>query len=177
MDIVGWVAVVGGIVALLAVVVFWRQLLRAVLVLAGLGVALAVAWAFATQATATRQVATAATVSAAGNVATGALALALLAVIVIAGGYILWLRWQMRRGPQRRASGSGWVSGPNAQWGRQELPQGGTGEMVQALVQIELLRALRDLRAPQQQSGGGMPALMSDEYNDGGDSVPVSWWG
>ena len=58
------------------------------------------------------------------------------------------------------------------------MPQGGTGEMVQALVQIELLRALRDLRDP---GPAALPYAWEDDnggdYDNapGGDAGPL-WW-
>jgi hypothetical protein len=173
METITWLYILGGLGLLVAVAIFWRRLLRAALILAGLGVALAFAYAFAMQAAATRQTATAATVAAtgstAGNVATAALALALLAVVVIAGGYILWLRWQMRGGAPPRLGG---------QRGAQ-LDAGGMGDALNALVQIELLRALRDLRDPgpaalpytwEDDNGGG------DYDNAGGGDAGPLWW-
>ena len=171
METMTWLYLIGGLVVLFALVVFWRRLLRAALVLAGLAVALAVAWAFAMQATATRQTATAATVaatgSAAGNVATGALALALLAVI--AGGYVLWLRWQMGGGQPQRLGNRNALA----------LDAGGMGDALNALVQIELLRALRDLRDP---GPAALPGYTWEDDNGGdydkdagGDAGPL-WW-
>jgi hypothetical protein len=173
------------------VAAFWRHLVRAVLLVVGLGVVGLIAWALAAQASATRQVATAATVSAAGstagNVAATLLALLLALAVIGGGGYIAVLRWQLRRArPMAADSGRGWLPGPNAQWSRLEggsATQGG-GDALGMLVQIEVLRALRDLRggAPSAAPWAALPGDDGSGYDDdtGADDYARNqaplWW-
>jgi hypothetical protein len=187
MDAKTWAYIIGGLVLLVMVVALWRRLLRAALILAGLAVAVVIAWTIAMQATATKQTATAATVSAAGSTA-GNIAVLLLVgllvlVVLIAGGYILLLRWRLRgQLPRRLGDPAGrWLPGPNAQWGRAGDGIAPTRETLGALIQLEVLRALRDLRNPAPSSlplgytwededdGGG-------DYERAGDPDPL-WWG
>jgi hypothetical protein len=173
-----WLYIGGGALLLVILVAFWRKLLRAVMILAGLGVALALAWTLAMQSTATKEVATAATVSAtgstAGNIAATLLAF-LLAVVTIAGGaYIFLLR---RRIYTQRLRDPQWLPGPDAQWGRPSNPAA-PGEALGALIQIEILRALRELRADH--SVALAPYEAWDEDGDAGEPYrepdDPMWW-
>jgi len=149
---------------------------KALLLVGALLALVAVAWAWGEQATATRQVATAATVSAAGqtagSVTATVLATLLVVVLLAAGGAVVYL-WLRMKALERQASGapraSRWVAGPNARWEQVEpesraLPADPLGQ----LVQLEVLRTLRELRGTRQQ-----PALTDeDEVNSDGD---ISW--
>lgn len=164
-------------VLFILVVVLVARYGKALLLVGALLALVAVAWAWGEQATATRQVATAATVSAAGqtagSVTATVLATLLVVVLLAAGGMVvyLWLRMKalerQARGPAPRASR--WVAGPNARWEQAEpesraLPADPLGQ----LVQLEVLRTLRELRGTRQQ-----PALTDeDEVNSDGD---ISW--
>ena len=177
-DVTMWLYIGGGALLLIILVAFWRKLLRAAMILAGLGVALALAWTLAMQSTATKEVATAATVSAAGstagNVATTLLAFLLAVVTIVAGTYIFLLR---RRLHAQRLQDPQWLPGPNAQWGRLSNPAA-PGDALGALIQIEVLRALRELRADR--SVALAPYDAWDEAEDAG--VPYAepedpmWW-
>jgi len=148
---------------------------KALLLVGALLALVAVAWAWGEQATATRQVATAATVSAAGqtagSVTATVLATLLVVVLLAAGGAVVYL-WLRMKALERQASGaprSRWVAGPNARWEQAEpesraLPTDPLGQ----LVQLEVLRTLRELRGTRQQ-----PALTDeDEANSDAD---ISW--
>ena len=148
---------------------------KALLLVGALLALVAVAWAWGEQATATRQVATAATVSAAGqtagSVTATVLATLLVVVLLAAGGAVVYL-WLRMKALERQASGaphaSRWVAGPSARWEQVEpesraLPADPLGQ----LVQLEVLRTLRELRGTRQQ-----PALTEDEVDSDGD---ISW--
>jgi len=163
------------VLSILAVVLVVRYG-KALLLVGALLALVAVAWAWGEQATATRQVATAATVSAAGqtagSVTATVLATLLVVVLLAAGGAVVYL-WLRMKALERQASGapraSRWVAGPNARWEQVEpesrtLPADPLGQ----LVQLEVLRTLRELRGTRQQ-----PALTDeDEVNSDGD---ISW--
>jgi len=135
------------------------------------------AWALGEQASATRQIAAAATVSAAGQTAGSVTAtvLTILLVLVLlgAGGAVgyLWLR--MKR-LERQLSGptprtGRWASGPNARW-EQADPESHavTADPLGQLVQLEVLRTLRELRGTRQ----AQPALTVEEDPDAGNVWP-----
>ena len=175
-----WLYIGGGALLLIILVAFWRKLLRAAMILVGLGIALALAWTLAMQATATKEVATAATVSAAGstagNIAATLLAFLLAVVTIVAGTYIFLLR---RRLHAQRLQDPQWLPGPNAQWGRASNPAA-TGEALGALIQIEVLRALRELRTDRGVALAPYDAW--DEAEDAGDGYGYDepdpmWWG
>jgi len=174
-DMTMWLYIGGGALLLIVVAALWRKLLRAAMILVGLGIALALAWALAMQSTATKEVATAATVSAAGSTAgnVGMTILAfLLFVVTIAGGTYIFLLRRRLQDPQ-------WLPGPNAQWGRASNPAA-TGEALGALIQIEVLRALRELRTDH--SVALAPYDTWDEAEDAGDGYGYDepdpmWWG
>lgn len=159
---------IGAAVAILIIVIWWKRIVRAVILLAGLGLAGAVVYAFAQQATATRQVATAATVaargSAAGNVAI-ALLLALIFMGVVVCGYVVLRRWYLAR--------TGQVSPWNEyapQFQQHHYPSVPDTSSINTLVQLEVLRTLRELRAAQSTT---MLAVRDDD--DGADYG--AWWG
>ncbi len=167
LDAMMWLYIGGGAVILVILIAFWRRLLRAAMILAGLGVAMALAWAFAMQATATKQAATAATVSAAGstagNIATTILAF-LLAVVTIAGGVYIFLLRRRLQDPQAMY------------WPAQGNPTP-PGDALGALIQIEILRALRELRTDN--STDLAPYEAWDEAEDAGEPYnepEPMWW-
>ncbi len=163
-----WVYIGGAALLILLVSVMWKKIVRAILLLSGLGLAGAVVYALAQHASATRQVATVATVAARGSTA-GAVAVALLLALIVIGvvvcGYVALRRWYLAR------------TGQDAPWStympqiqQQQYPSMDAAS-VNALVQLEVLRALRELRAPQAQT---MLAVRDDD-DDGGDYG--AWWG
>jgi hypothetical protein len=161
-----WLYVVGTILMVLLLAVLWKRIIRALLLLSGLGLAGAVVYVLAQQASATRQVATVATVAARGNTA-GTMAIALLLALifigVVVGGYVALRRWYLAR------TGRNWNGYP-AQLSQEQYPSVGVdAASVNALLQLELLRALRELRTPQAQT---MLAVRDDDDEDYGE-----WWG
>lgn len=152
-------------IAVIVLVTCWKRIVRVVALLAGLGVAAMVAWAFAQQATTARQATTAATVAAtgstAGNVAAVLLAVTLLVVILAGGGYI----WLLRRRVSRP-----WVETQNG------MPRVGEDplRMINALVSLEVLRMMRDMRGEQQPRW----ALSMDDADDldNADGIMPAWW-
>jgi hypothetical protein len=140
---------IGAAIALLVILILLltRKLGLSLLIAGGLAVAFIFGRAMWSQAQATqetavaaREAARAATVSsvgqAVGNVAVTVLAVALVIVVVLAVAAVafFWLRAQRAERRTAWAGRGGWVSGPNAQWGRREtqLPamqqaNGGTG--------------------------------------------------
>ena len=180
LDTMMWLYVGGGALLLIILVAFWRKLLRAVMILAGLGVALALAWTLAMQATATKEVATAATVSAAGstagNVGTTILAFLLTVATIVAGTYIFLLRRRIQT--LYNSPDDAWLPGPNAKWGRAG-PAAAPGDALGALIQIEVLRALRELRTDRGVALAPYDAW--DEAEDAGDGYGYDepdplWW-
>ena len=160
-----------------------RGIIETILVLAIVGL---LAWAVLTQAQATRQTAVAARAAATGQTATSIVIVLLVGVLIgalVIGGLAilyLWLRLRREtRRARRRTAGQNrrgsrrWQSGPNAYWNRVDdpalaarAPQGAGA--LDALVQIEVLRMVRELR------GSAPPALpiapqetaADDEDND-----------
>lgn len=153
----------GALLALILLVVFWRRVVRALLLLAGLGAGGLLAWAFAQQATATRKVAEVATVAARGSAA-GNVAVALLALFVIGAGVIGYVA--LRRYLTRYTT---W--GDYATPLQQPVSYPGVADQssLNALVQLEVLRALREMRAPQ------APAMLAVRESDDDDGNPM-WW-
>ena len=175
-----WLYIGGGALLLIVAAALWRKLLRAAMILVGLGVALALAWTLAMQATATKEVATAATVSAAGstagNVGTTILAFLLFVVTLGGGVYVLLLRRRIQT--FYNSPDDAWLPGPNAQWGRLSNPAA-PGDALGALIQIEVLRALRELRADRGVALAPYDAW--DEAEDAGDGYSYAepdpmWW-
>lgn len=160
--------IVGAALSVLLLAILWKRIIRAILLLAGLGLAGTTVYAFAQQASATKQVATAATVAARGSTA-GNMAVALLLALIFIGvvvcGYVALRRWYLVR------------TGQDAPWNeyapqlQQPYYPSMDASSVNALVQLEVLRALRELRAPQSQT---MLAVRDDD-EDGGDYR--AWWG
>ncbi len=169
----GLLLLVGGLFALAR---YGRALLHGAALLLGLAAVLALAWAWGAQANATQQVAAAATVSAAGQTA-NSIAVSILATVLgvalLAGaglsGY-LWLR--LRRAEQRASNPGRWRPGPNAQWGRADTLSP-TVDPVAQLVQLEVLRTLRELRSPTPYAALTPPALPVAEEED--DAQPYTW--
>lgn len=162
-----WVYIIGAALLILLVAVLWKKIVRAILLLAGLGLAGAVVYTLAQQASATRQVATVATVAARGSTA-GAMAVAMLLALiligVVVGGYVALRRWYLARTGQ----GMPWDYVPQLQ---QPYHPGMDAASVNALVQLEVLRALRELRTPQAQT----MLAVRDEEDDSDDYG--AWWG
>lgn len=164
---------VGGLAALVglaALAVLLARVWRYVLLLAGLAVGGLIAYAVAQQATATRQVATTATVaaagSAAGNVAAAALAVLLVLLLLCGGGYVLVLRARLRHYQEQGAGVGRPVAGVQMQ------------EALQALVQLEVLRALAELRSAPRLVYGQPDAGALDTLDAGdGEGEVWPWWG
>ena len=134
-----------------------------------------------TQATATQQAAQAATVASVGQTAgtlTVLVLVGLLLLLLLVGvGAILYLVARLRQAeamvnavtggraapPRRR-----WVSGPNARWQQQGMGQ----NPIDALVQIETLRMLREMRQPAPAPRWAAPPAL--EYDD--DDLPTWGW-
>jgi hypothetical protein len=168
-----WLYIGGGALLLVILVAFWRKLLRAVMILAGLGIALALAWTLAMQSTATKEVATAATVSAAGstagNIAATLLAFLLAVVTIVAGTYIFLLRRRIYTQRLQDPSAMSWT------------PQGNLtppSDALGALIQIEVLKALRELRTDN--SVTLAPYVAWDKGEDAGEPYrepdDPMWW-
>lgn len=132
-----------------------------------LGLGLMIAWAFGQQASATRQVAQAASmasgsaaVSSVAVIVMAGLALALMGVVAAAVVYI----WLLRRRVRAMSEGSEPRRGPN-----------GTGSdptrTINAMVQMEMLRMMRDLRDPQPT----VQALPGTAVDDDVDAI-TRWW-
>jgi len=154
------------------------------------------AWAVLAQAQATRQTAVAARAAATGQTATSIVIVLLVGVLIgalVIGGLAilyLWLRLQRatkrarrRTAGQNRRGSERWQGGPNAYWNRVDdpalearAPQGAGA--LDALVQIEVLRMVRELR------GSAPPALpvapreteAGDERNDANDEIWQTWY-
>jgi hypothetical protein len=161
-----------------------RGLLEGVLPLAVVGL---LAWALLAQAQATREAATAARVAATGQAVTsGGLVLVLvvgvlLGVLGVLLGLGLWFRGTRQSQAQGRpfdyaqgrpfdcAQGRQWVAGPNAQWGRVEQRSPAS---VDALVQLEVLRTLREIRGPEPEAE---QRALPGEVEQGGGDVWEAW--
>jgi len=128
------------------------------------------AWALGEQASATRQIAAAATVSAAGqtagSVTSTVLAVLLALVLLVAVGAVLYL-WLRMKALERQLPGPAprtgrWAPGPHARWEPAE-PEGRAvaADPLAQLVQLEVLRTLRELRGTRQQ-----PALTVEDNNE-----------
>jgi hypothetical protein len=176
-----------GLGALILVARFGKLLVYGLLVVGVLGAIAFVADALRQQARATRQTATAATVAAtgqtAGSVGQTVLAVALMLVLLGAAVAIGYLLLRLRR-LERRAEGSqivrhasigqptSWTSGPNAYWQRTPQPrQSDMQQAVQSLVQLELLRTLREMRSTAQISQNSLP--LEEPLED--DDVAWGW--
>lgn len=156
---------IGAAAIVLLLAILWKRIIRAILLLAGLGLAGTLAWAFAQQAIATKQVATAATVAARGSAAGNVAMVMVLGMIVIGAvvlGYV-YLRWRLARGGDTAS----WTDTPYQLENRNDPAQ-----QVHMLVQIEVLRALRELRTPP------TTALMSVPGNDDDNNTNamIGWW-
>jgi hypothetical protein len=143
------------------------------------------------QARATQQTATAATLATTGQTAGTigqSVLLGLLLLVILCGaglsGY-LYLRlrraerrpgmYPRQRGPVREKTA--WLSGPDAQWQRRPT-QPDTGTAIQALVQVELLRTLRELRPPTQSAAHILPAAEGRmDYEEPTDEDETIYWG
>lgn len=164
-----WLYIGGLILAVILVAAFWKKIVRAILLLAVLGLGGMIAWAFAQQAAATRQVATAATVAARGSAAAN-IAVALLVGLCCVGAVVIAVYVLARR---RMTQVERWTQMSTPQYPQMQAPQMMSDPgMVNALVQLEVLRALRALRAPEQ------TALVPVERDDeDGSDVYGAWWG
>ncbi|MFP4345631.1 MAG: hypothetical protein ACLFU8_13130 [Anaerolineales bacterium] len=189
MDGMWIVYAIAALVALILVVRFGKLLVWGVLIVGGVGAIVLLSATTRQQAAATQQVATAATLASAGQT-TSSVGLTLLAVLLVVvvlggGGVILFQRAKLRRIEQEpagwrepslpRSQGGPWLPGPNAQWQR-GLPDGGDpmGQMMQGLLQLEMLRTLREMRG----TGSRAPVLTAEpevEYYDEGE-VLDGWW-
>lgn len=179
-----------GVGALVLLARFGKILVYGALIIGGLAAVAAVADALRQQARATRQTATAATVAATGQTASsvgqtvlGVLLLVVLISAAVAIGYLLLRLRRAERGhpgnPQRvrpasAAPPTSWTSGPNAYW--QQTPHSQPPDMqqaVQSLVQLELLRTLRELRTPPDARYALPPGGSEPEGED--DDVTWGW--
>ncbi|MBN2390744.1 MAG: hypothetical protein JXR84_08475 [Anaerolineae bacterium] len=166
-----WLCIGGVVLAIILLAAFWRKIVRALLLLAGLGVVGLIAWAFAQQATATKQVATAANTIARSNVAGNVIVimLLLLGLIVIGAGIMgyIYLRRRLTQDDELVP----WMSAPNVPYQLEQ--RNDMTQQVNMLVQLEVLQMLRELRAPQS------PAMLVRENDGDGDadtdSTPL-WW-
>ncbi len=154
---------IAGLAALILVVRFGKMLVWGILLIGGIATLVLLASTTRQQAIATQQVATAATLASAGQTTSsvGVTILAVLLVVVLlgAGGVILFQRAKLRRyadepegwrqyPPAHSRSRGGWLPGPNANWQQPALPGSGDqfGQMLQELVGLEMLRAMRDMQ-------------------------------
>jgi len=161
-----WLYVGGAALLVLLVAVLWKKIVRAALLLSGMALTGAMIWALAQQATATKQAATAATVAATGSAAVNVAVVMLLGVFVI--GIVVIGCIALRR----------YLTRDNVTWRDYAMPlqqpeyhPGMTDQSsLNALVQLEVLRMLRELRAPQSQAVLAMRE--DDDDNDYG-----AWWG
>lgn len=177
-----------GLGALLLIVRFGKQLLRAALFVGGAAVIITIALALLQQSRATHQAATAATIATTGQTASslGQTILVTVLLLGVLGGAGLcgYLYLRLRRAerwpgmyPRQRGpvpEKTAWVSGPDAQWQRRPT-QPDPGTAIQALVQVELLRTLRELRAPTRRSAPGLPPAEDGYVNEEQDEE--IYWG
>jgi len=158
--------IIGGVVAVLLVAILWKRIVRAIALLGGLGLAGMLVWTFAQQATATRQMATATTIavrgSAAGNIAVVAL-LIVIGLFAVLCGYVALRRWYLSK-----TRDGDWSYPPYLQ--QQPYPNALPPTSFYALMQLEILRALRDLRAPQSSA-----MLVARDDDDDTEDV-AGWW-
>lgn len=104
--------------------------------------------------------------------------LVLLNVTLLAA--VIWMAVK-RRNESRGNGGHGngeelpggkWKPGPNALWGKNEKPQAlGSGDMVQQLVQLEVLKTLKELR------GGAGRAQLPPATGEVDDDGTIRWDG
>jgi hypothetical protein len=212
------VILIGAAIALLAILtlLLTRKFGVFLLIAGGLAVAFIFGRAMWNQAQAThetakaaQETARAATVSSVGqtigNVAVTVLAVVLVIVVILAVAAVafFWLRAQRAERRAARAGRGGWVSGPNAQWGRREtrLPTIQQASGVEALLplligQMQTMQTMM-MTLIQQQTGwsgypgqwGAPPAPRShhrvspDEFahllgaGSGNDVLPPDWAG
>ncbi len=152
--------------------------------LLGVAVVGLIGWVLLTQAQATRQAASAARVAASGQTVTSlglVLVVGVLVGVLLAGGGVVVFLWAQLQRAQRLARrrqepGSGrWQAGPNAYWGRadeppRDLPTG--AHPLDALVQLEVLRMLREMRPPERPAA--LP--LEDREREGSDeNEDVAW--
>jgi hypothetical protein len=167
---------VAALAALVLVVRFGKLLVWGVLLIGGIGAILLLASTTRQQAQATQQAVTAATLASAGQT-TSSVGITILAVLLVllllgAGGVILVQRVKLRRieqemprwreypPPFTRPHENAWLPGPNAHWQRAQPNSGDPlGQMLQGLLQLELLRALREMR-----TGGPRATGFGREY-------------
>lgn len=125
----------------------------------------------ALQAQAAIEAARAAQIAAGGQAINSAMLTALvvafglaLLVALIALAYLLYQR-QVRQ-PQPQGKGK-WMPGPNARWGRVEEQPGAVylsqGDPLQQLVQLELLRYLRQMNTPSLSSHAHQPQPVEED--------------
>ncbi len=158
-----------------------RKVLVGIALIGAVGVIALLAWGMAIQAQAARQTALAMTLSTAGHTTSsvGSVLWAGLTVLVlIAGGGAcgyLWLRWKLaeRRLARVRRPSCMWEPGPNAHRGREpELPGSNIESLLEKLVQVELLRALRELRPVQ-----SLPLPDERPWSEAPEENPDGYWG
>ena len=153
----------GLLLALILLIMFWKRVVRALLLLGGLALVSALVWTLLQQATATRQVATVATIAATGSAAGNVGAMILVAVLVVGAPLAYGL-------VRRRFTVANALMSP-APMDVQE-----PGRALALLVQLEILRALRDVRAPQ--PAALVPLLETGEDHaraDDTNDMPL-WW-
>jgi hypothetical protein len=184
-----------GLGALLLIVRFGKQLLRAVLFVVGAAVIITIALALLQQSRATQQTATAATLATTGQTASslGQTILVSVLLLVLLGGAGLsgYLYLRLRRAergsfPLRQRSPTTWplvnasrptcTPEPEARWQHQPTPSD-VGATVHSLVQLEVLRTLRELRAPAQPRPPTLPAGEDKTYAyESEDNGPYWGW-
>jgi hypothetical protein len=178
-----------GLGALILVVRFGKVLVYGLLMIGALGIVMFLADALRQQARATQQTATAATLATtgqtAGTIGQSVLLGLLLLVILCGAGLSGYLYLRLRRTERRpemypRQRGpvhekATWVSGPDAQWQRRPT-QPDPGTAIQALVQVELLRTLRELRAPTQRSAPVLPPTEEGYAHEEQDEAVYWGW-
>jgi hypothetical protein len=213
------VILIGAAMALLAILILLltRKLGMFLLIAGGLAVAFVLGRAMWSQAQATqetavaaREVARATVVSSVGqtvgNVAVTVLAVVLVIVVVLAVAAVAFFWLRARRAERRvsRVVEGGWVSGPNAQWGRREtqLPamqqaNEGVGTLLPLLIgQMQTMQTMM-MTLMQQQTGwrgyhhqwgtppspGSHHRVPLDEFahllgdGSGNDMLPPDWAG
>ena len=176
-----------GLGALILVARFGKLLVYGLLVVGVLGAITFVADALRQQAKATRQTATAATIATTGqttgSVGQTVLAVALMLVLIGAATAIGYLLLRLRRIERRSArpqivrrpsagQSQSWAPGPYAYWQRTPQPrEADMQQAVQSLVQLELLRTLREMRSTAQMSQISLP--LEEPMED--DDVTRGW--
>lgn len=148
------------IVVIILLVRFGNTLFKGVAIIGGLILAILIVDAFRQQGRAMQQTATAATVATAGQAAGSmlqtVLAILLLLVLLAGIGISLYLYVRLRRAERRtgyrqpRDARGRWISSDADAPQISYEPPMDIGQSLNILLQMELLRSMRELRAPQQ---------------------------